>query len=53
MMRFRFSRKANRGIDEVPKGPRDGLFPAYATGNSAPVIRIATGEEPDDREDPS
>jgi hypothetical protein len=35
----------------VPKGPRGEKRPAYVTGGAVKVMRIATGEEPDDREE--
>jgi hypothetical protein len=35
----------------VPKGPRGEKRPADVTGGAVKVMRIATGEEPDDREE--
>ena len=35
----------------MPKGPRGERRPADVIGNAVKVMRIATGEEPDDRED--
>ena len=35
----------------MPKGPRGEKRPADVIGNAVRVMRIATGEEPDDRED--
>ena len=35
----------------VPKGPRGEKRPADVIGNAVRVMRIATGEEPDDRKD--
>jgi hypothetical protein len=35
----------------MPKGPRGEKRPADVIGNAVKVMRIATGEEPDDRED--
>jgi hypothetical protein len=34
----------------MPKGPRGEKRPADVIGGAAKVMRIATGEEPDDRE---
>jgi hypothetical protein len=39
------------GIDRMPKGPRGERRPADVIGGAVKVMRIATGEEPDDRED--
>lgn len=35
----------------MPKGPRGEKRPADAIGAAVKVMRITTGEEPDDRED--
>ena len=35
----------------MPKGPRGEKRPANVIGGAAKVMRIATGEEPDDREE--
>ena len=35
----------------MPKGPRGEKRPADVIGAAVKVMRIATGEEPDDRED--
>lgn len=35
----------------MPKGPRGEKRPADVIGGAVKVMRIATGEEPDDRED--
>ena len=35
----------------VPKGPRGEKRPADVIGGAVKVMRIATGEEPNDRED--
>jgi len=35
----------------MPKGPRGERRPADVIGNAVKVMRIATGEESDDRED--
>lgn len=35
----------------MPKGPRGEKRPADVIGAAVQVMRIATGEEPDDRED--
>lgn len=35
----------------MPKGPRGERRPADVIGNAVQVMRIATGDEPDDRED--
>jgi hypothetical protein len=35
----------------MPKGPRGEKRPANVIGAAVKVMRIATGEEPDDRED--
>lgn len=35
----------------MPKGPRGERRPADVIGGAVKVMRIATGEEPDDRED--
>jgi hypothetical protein len=35
----------------MPKGPRDEKRPGDVIGRAVKVMRIATGEEPDDRED--
>ena len=35
----------------MPKGPRGEKRPADVVGAAVKVMRIATGEEPDDRED--
>ena len=35
----------------MPKGPRGEKRPADVIGNAVRVMRIATGEEPDDREE--
>jgi hypothetical protein len=35
----------------VPKGPRGEKRPANVIGGAVKVMRIATGEEPDDREE--
>ncbi|MDR3532392.1 MAG: hypothetical protein P4L90_17800 [Rhodopila sp.] len=35
----------------MPKGPRGEKRPADVIGNAVKVMRIATGEEPDDRDD--
>lgn len=35
----------------MPKGPRGEKRPADVTGGAVKVMRIATGEEPDDREE--
>jgi len=35
----------------MPRGPRGERRPADVIGNAVKVMRIATGEEPDDRED--
>ena len=34
----------------MPKGPRGEKRPAVVIGNAVKVLRIATGEEPDDRQ---
>ncbi len=34
----------------LPKGPRGEKRPADVIGNAVKVMRIATGEEPDDRD---
>jgi hypothetical protein len=38
-------------VKQMPKGPRGESRPADLIGNAVRVMRIATGEEPDDRED--
>jgi hypothetical protein len=38
-------------VREVAKGPRGEKRPADVIGNAVRVMRIATGEEPDNRED--
>jgi hypothetical protein len=35
----------------MPKGPREEKRPADVSGGAVKVMRIATGEEPDERED--
>ncbi len=35
----------------MPKGPRGEKRPADVIGSAVKVMRIATGEEPDDRDD--
>jgi hypothetical protein len=35
----------------MPKGPRGERRPADVVANAVRVMRVATGEEPDDRED--
>jgi hypothetical protein len=35
----------------MPRGPRGERRPADVIGNAVKVMRIATGEEPDDRKD--
>ena len=35
----------------MPKGPRGERRPADVIGNAVKIMRIATGEEPDDRQD--
>ena len=35
----------------MPRGPRGEKRPADVIGNAVRVMKIATGEEPDDRED--
>jgi hypothetical protein len=37
----------------MPRGPRGEKRPADVIGAAVKVMRIATGEEPDDRENPS
>ena len=35
----------------MPRGPRGEKRPADVIGNAVKVMRVATGEEPDDRQD--